>query len=227
MQTDFRDQRSAMSGRRASRIQDSDPRSPVSPPSPRRAGQALIEACLVVALTALVLFGVLQVVLLYAAAEVVTRSAASGARAGAVGLNDFMVAKCVRVAAIPNAGALLTPEAGASPVGGLWRTARPGTLWEYAVASAPSSPRLEAELSRIPLYLGADWAGQLPAILDYADWDTVGGPGLSAPDPISLRSETRQDYPLRFPFHRVFYLGDSVPLRGEVTLEDHAALYLE
>ncbi len=192
-----------------------------------RSGQAIIEACLIVALTALLLFGVFQVALLYAAGDVLDHAAASGARAAAVGLNDFMMTKAVRASAIPNAGTLVTPSTEAGSLGYLWNLMRPGLLWGLAVRSRPVPPHLEAELARIPLYLGAEWPGQLPAILDYSDWRTLHRPELTEPDVHSVRCHIRQDYPLRFPLHRAFYSRDQVSLFGEAVFENHAALYLQ
>ena len=190
-------------------------------------GQAIIEACLVVALAALLLFGVFQVALLYAAGDILDHAAVSGARAATVGLNDFMVTKSVRASVIPNAGTLVTARMQAGSWGFLWHPLQPGRLWSIAVHSRPVAPQLELELARIPLYLGADWPGQLPAILDYTDWRTVHRPELTEPDARTVRCHVRQDYPLRFPFHRAFYNRDHVSLFGEAVLENHAALYLQ
>ena len=79
------------------------------PPDPR-AGQSLVESCLVIGLTCLLFFGLLQISQLFAAREVLYHAAARGARAKTVGFNRWMVTKAVRVGAIPNAGRMLVPE---------------------------------------------------------------------------------------------------------------------
>ena len=82
--------------------------------------------------------------------------------------------------------------------------------------------------SRVPLYLGAEWYGQLSPILDYKDWDT-----MDIPDPVEndisgmLWLRVSQDFPMRLPMHRAFYAADSINLLGEAFLENHYPLYLE
>ncbi|MEI6516529.1 MAG: TadE family protein [bacterium] len=176
----------------------------LKPGGSSRSGQALIESCLVVALICLVFFGVFQLSQLFASQEVLDYAAGRGARARTVGFNDFMVKKTIRVGAIPNAGRLINP----GYVGG------PSAA--YALESA-----------RIPLYLGAEDSGRLRPILDYDAWDTItNAPSYSMGDG-TLRQGVQQNVPLRFPFHRAFYNADSVPLEGEIILDEHYTLYME
>ena len=67
---------------------------------PRR-GQALIESCLAIIVLCLVFAGLFQISQLFAAKEILDYSASRGARAKAVGFNEWMVRKVARVAAIP------------------------------------------------------------------------------------------------------------------------------
>ena len=168
-----------------------------------RSGQSLIESCLVIALISLILFGLLQVSQLFAAKEVLRYAAGRGLRAKAVGFNRFMVFKTVRVGAIPSAGKMVTP----APVGG---PAAQHTL----------------EAPHIPLYLGANDYGDLPAILDYQDWDTIHYDDPTAQIDGTLRLVVAQDVPLRFAMHRAFYAADDVALAGESYLESHYDLYM-
>jgi len=80
-------------------------------------GQALIESCIVIGLICLLLMGLFQLVQLFMAQEIMDYAAGRGARAKAVGFNDFMVAKTVCIGAIANAGALTFPERSS---GGPW-----------------------------------------------------------------------------------------------------------
>jgi hypothetical protein len=169
----------------------------------RRRGQALIETCLVVAVVSLVFFGAFEVSRLLAAREVLWYAASRGVRADIVGFNRFMVFKTVRVGAIPNAGLLLTPPHDGGP------------LAQYAL-----------ERPRIPLYLGAGNSGELPAILDYADWDRLDIPDAATGPLGGTRMEVSQDVPLTLPMHRAFYAADGVTLSAASDLEDHARLYL-
>ena len=56
-------------------------------------GSALVESCLVMALLCLILFGILQVVYLVSARNVINYSAVATAKAASIGLNDFMLFK--------------------------------------------------------------------------------------------------------------------------------------
>ena len=136
-----------------------------------KAGQTLLETCIVMMLLCLIFFGLIQLSQLSASKEILDYAASCGARARSVGFNDFMVGKVVRVAAIPNAGRLLTPEVihPANPAA-LSRT--PGAAWDYALAAQPASPQFPVESHAIPLYLGGDSWGRLPAILDYEYWNS-------------------------------------------------------
>ncbi|MBU0679438.1 MAG: pilus assembly protein [Verrucomicrobia bacterium] len=192
-----------------------------------KSGQALIESTLIVALLCLIFFGAFQLSQLFVAREVMDHAATAVARARSVGFNDFMVYKVGRVAAIPNAGRMTYPEVETSS-GGLLpvATAIPGDLWDTAMAANPVSPQYAIESALIPLYLGAEWGGQLPAILDYNEWDSV-DMYVNEIDEALARGRTTQDYPLRFPFHRAFYAGDEVRIEGDSRLANHYPLYLE
>lgn len=199
----------------------------------RRSGQSLIESCVVIAVGCLIFFGLFQLSQLYAGRAVLTYTAAAGARARMVGFNDFMVYKVIRTASIPNAGRMTNPTeqtyAGALD----WGAARPGEALSYAMnAGTPYSPAHEIEVSRIPNYLYSTRWGELPAILDYDRWDDIDYIEGAASDFVQL--ETRQDYPIRFPFARAFYAADEVRLQSDggnteefVTREKHYPLYLE
>ncbi len=203
--------------------------------SQHKDGAALIEATLVVMVLCMVLFGGFQISRLFAAKEIIDYSAMAGARAKSVGLNSFMVHKVVRVATIPNAGRIRNPrmEMQASDAYD-WDAERPGVLWDSAVAArAPTSPQTGIELMRIPFYLGAEWYGQLPAILDYEDWHTVGALQEFDQGGEQVWVSVSQRVPVRFPFSRAFYDRDSLVLRSGrrfmhgARMANHSELYLE
>lgn len=197
------------------------------------AGQSILESCIVVAVTCLIFFGLFQVSQLYSAKAVLTYSAVAGARARMVGFNDFMVYKVVRSAAIPNAGPMVNPvmtRGGGIPA--MVTGSRPGVFWNTALRSpSPSSPQYNIEQSRIPLYLGAERWGELPAILDYENWDDISyGEGGSTPD--LVLAEAHQNYELVWPFARSFYADDHVRMdssgeSGMIVRDKHYPLYLE
>lgn len=169
-------------------------------------GQALIESCLVVGLLCLLLMGLFQLSQLYLAQEILDYAAGRGARAKAVGFNDFMVKKTVRIGAIANAGALTFPERSG---GGPW------AQWTHR------------ESPRIPHYLQAN-SWELDAILNYAQWESVrwSCPATEAP---LLHFEVRQDMPLMFfsNVFKAFLIGSAVPMKGEADIENHYPLYLQ
>jgi len=195
-----------------------------------RNGQSLIESVIVVMVACFIFMGLFQLSQLFASHEFLNYSAARGVRARAVGFNDFMVWKTARLGAIPNAGKMISPEY--NPPVPAWSTDTPADLWNawlYGMQSATYSPQFAIERSRMPLYLGADWLGQLPPILDYEDWDTleIGDPVLnSMAGTVSMT--VRQFVPLRVPLHQMFITGDSVELSShEITMENHSQIYLE
>lgn len=162
----------------------------------RKSGQATPESCLVIALLSLVLFGILQVARLAVARETLDYAAAAGARARTVGFNDFMIHKVVRVANIPNAGAMETPALERNTGGAGRPAARRGL--DPRPARHPGGRSMSSNAPRIPLYLAAEHGGQLPAILDYEDWDELRY-SVSQPADPSIRVDTRQDVPLYLP----------------------------
>lgn len=186
-----------------------------------RAGQSLIEGSLVIVLACLVFFGLFQVSQLYASKQILTYAAAAGARAEAVGFNDFMIYKVVRAAAIPVGGRMLVPDVADDRVGPAWGGMTPGEAWEAGLRASPGrSAQLEAEQSRIPLYLGADYYSELGAILDYERWDDLRHSQRIGGDEMA-EVRTRQDIPLTMPFHRTFYDGDAVRMQSGEAEDNH------
>ncbi len=190
----------------------------------KKAGQSLLETCIVMMVLCLVFFGLLQLSQLSAFKEVLDYAAACGARARTVGFNDFMVYKVVRVAAIPNAGRLLEPVIAPQPVPAPFSDT-PGQAWDYALRAQPVSPQYPVESARIPLYLGGENWGRLPGILEYANWDAIGH-DIHDTGGLGLGLHTAQDVPLWTPLHRLIYDGDTFPLGGDSILENHYPLYL-
>ena len=169
-------------------------------------GQTLIESCIVIGLICLLLMGLFQLAQLFVAQEILDYAAERGARAKAVGFNDFMVSKTVRIGAIANAGALTFPGRSG---GGPW------VQWT------------RHESPRIPHYLQADnW--ELDAILNYALWDTISW-SCPAPEATHLHFEVHQAVPLMFfsNVFKAFFAGSTVPMQGVVDIENHYPLYLQ
>lgn len=197
------------------------------PPPDRRGGQALIESCLVIALLALILFGLFEIGRLYTAREINDYASTAGARARSVGFNDFMVHKVVRIASIPNAGRMVSPAfQNNNGLAGPISTWTPGAVWDLALGSRPVSSQYGLEQSRIPLYLAAVHWGELAPILDYERWEDIQH-SQTDPAPGLTRVEVRHDLPLVFPFHRAFYAGDEVRQQSSQTMDSHYPLYLQ
>jgi len=194
----------------------------------RKAGQSILESFGIMILLCLILFGVVQYVLMLTAQEVVQYGADASIRARTVGFNRFMVWKVSRVATIANAGRMEFPAGIPAGDWDAWQQQNTGAAFRSAVASSPRSRQYgEIEQYTIPLYLGGEHPATLPGVLDYADWDTVGGPVYLGTPGETIGARINQDYPLRMPFLRAFSDNDEIPLRGEAWLADHAELYLE
>ncbi len=202
-----------------------------------RSGQSLIEACIVIAILCLVVFCGVQMSQIYMTSEVLNHAAVCGARARAVGFNDFMVMKTIRAAAIPVAGPLRSgyvnvtssydPYAitfsGPNNIGRAWdRAVRlvPGARGDAQDAAFQSFA--DAERETIPLYLGSD-LGQ--SVLDYERWPNINY--SLAEGTYTVQARVRQDMPLVFPLHRAFIAADSILMQGEATMDNHYPLYLE
>ena len=110
-------------------------------------GQAAVESIIVIGLILLIFVGVFELARLFAAEEILNYAAARGARAATVGFNEFMIEKTVRVAAIPNAGAMTVPG-DTTGLTGYWAV----------------------EQDRIPAFLGSRTWAEADDILDYEWW---------------------------------------------------------
>ena len=172
-------------------------------PSTLRSGQSLIESCIVIMILCLLFMGIFQVSQLFMAQEVLNFAASRGARAKTVGFNEFMVFKTLRIGTIATASLMISPEVDGGP------------LAQRAVDRA-----------RIPLYLGADWFGQLSPILDYQDWSDISYTCSEQTAPPMLHFQVFQRLPLRYVLHRAYYASDYLNLVGNAYLENHYPLYL-
>lgn len=169
-----------------------------------RAGQAVIESCVVMGLLCLLLMGLFQLARLYVAEDILNYAAARGVRCRSVGLNDFMLYKTIRVGAIPNAGRMTYPVVEGGP---------------------PAQRSVERPL--IPLYLETLYSDRLSAILDYEEWDSLHYSMVEQGDPPMVHCWVSQSYPIRSVVFRAFYAQDSLRLSGEATMENHYPLYLD
>ncbi|MBM4162952.1 MAG: hypothetical protein FJ222_00670 [Lentisphaerae bacterium] len=206
----------------------------------RRCGQAMVESCVALIFICLLFFLFFQLCLGFASRDVLDHAAARAARARTVGFNQWMVHKAMRVAAIPNAGRLLVPNdivVDDDPIlNGSWRLMTPGEVWDMALTSTPTSPKVGIELARIPDYLYSPWQEWAEAILDYERWDDVSlyytgvwDSGVSA----TIRARVRQ--PLDMLVSVVRGGGgildgreaETLNLEGSADIENHYSLYLD
>lgn len=171
--------------------------------------------------------------------EVMHHAAARAARARAVGFNEWMAIKAMRVASIPNSGRMIEPDFvsfnNVSPFGA---NPRPGDAMDIAVASNPgASERAQFERARIPFYLASANHATAAGELNYEEWERgsfTHGESSSAFGGGVLRMTVRQDFPLRMPFTNFlipFARVDEngvrrMTLTGEAVSGDHSSLYL-
>ena len=209
----------------------------------RKKGSALVESCLVIALLCLILFGILQVVYMVAARNVINYSAVATARSASIGLNKFMLFKVSRYTTIPTAGPARTPY-------GLERI-KPegdsmGSQWSNAISRKrnPSSALGQYEVGVYQSYHQSGIAAH-NLILDYDNWqreETMVEFSVEEDAKLDMiHVQVKQYIPLTLPLARVFFghYGTTKAIRGlnlgiypakemsaEVTIEDHAKLYL-
>lgn len=207
-------------------------RVPAPPSVPSRpdakSGQALLESFGIIVLLCLILFGMVQVVLMLTANEVVQYSADASVRARAVGFNPFMVFKVNRVTTIPTAGRMISPSPVSTSYDTVWAGESAGGAFDRAVTSHPSSGQFwQIERHNIPLFLGSQNMGQMYSYLDYEDWTSVNAPDYTNSGQDLVGVTIQQRYALRMPLLRAFSDSDSITVRKESILADHAELYLE
>ena len=218
-----------------------------------RSGQSLIESCIVIIILCLIVFGVAQRSQLYMALEILDHAAVCGAHAHAVGLNDFMVQKSVRIVVIPLAGEMTQPSYSPSVLT-IPNQHRIGSTWDTAVHFHGGSTQSGIEISNMEDYLlSQDWgeaAGYLDYKLDYLNrygWtaDNSGTPtktpniertvrlqnivnAFVTEDSALVTATVTHDFPLNYAFHRALYSGlDVLSLKGKATTEKHYDLYLQ
>ena len=164
----------------------------------RRNGQAMIETVVVMFFLCVVFFLVYEYANLLNARTVVDYAAARAARARAVGFNDFMVTKTVRVATAGVAGECLSHD------------------------DKGDDLSTGALVSRMGSYLEAEWEGDTKGILDFELWESD-KLGWSADEPGGENAELT----MRVWQRRPLYDGDEDlrEVRGEAGIESHYPLY--
>ena len=196
----------------------------------------MIETLLTVLVISLLFFGLFQLSQVFASKEILQHAAARAARARTVGLNSWMCKKAMRVAAIPNAGAMVSPQATFEDayLQDLVANHTPGEVWDKSLSSFPSSQKVGLERALIPEYMGSANLNSGRFILDYEDWDTIhasGTDGLGVGDTLTVR--VNQEYPLFVSLSHWLYppVDDAdathVQITGECTIENHYSLYLD
>ena len=211
-------------------------------------GQAMIESCIVIVFLCLLFMGLFQLAHAYVSREVLYYAAARAARAKTVGLNQWMVEKTMRVAAIPNAGRLVEPVVPGqdAALANALATLSPGQIWDFALKASPRSPTIDTELARVPEYLASDNEARAHHILDYDLWDTIGENGypeisVGAGAIIDPSAGSLITARVKQPHELLVALGaltaddlnglqqapGNVLLIGSYQIEDHYSLYLD
>jgi hypothetical protein len=197
-------------------------------------GQALVETCVVMAITILLFFGILMLARLLMASEILSHAAARGARAKTVGFNRWMIEKVIRVASIANAGEITEPAFDRTdPVlgGEMAAASSSGDLWDRLLRITPTSRQYDLERVKIPEYLASQTRGEALYVLNYSDWDTITATYPGSVPPSLLHVDVRQTFwmtnSLANPVYQAFYGGDSIPLRGTADIENHYGYYID
>ncbi len=203
-------------------------------------GQAALESLLVILFVCIIFFGILQAAFVFTGGEILHHAAARAARARSVGFNNWMAAKAMRVASIPNSGRMIEPvfqplqnnlPLGANP--------SPGAAWDSAFIANPSvSERAAFERVRIPAYLTSENSARASYALNYEEWERGSFSHLERGSVFgngTIRMRVSQDFPLKMPMNRFVYPfsrmdenGDGrIALSGEAEAGEHYSLYLE
>lgn len=162
----------------------------------------MVESVIVMLLFCLVLFGLLQVIYVYAAQMIADYSAFNAVRSGSVGFRSELVERAGRTAAIGASGRLLAGNGDYDP-------------------TSPIS-MFGVELLMIPKYVTGEiyWLNyQHTGRLSVEDHGS--GMGMRKAD-VSF-----QDYPFEFPMWGAFSKKKGLDLDAEAEMADHAAVYLE
>ncbi len=205
-----------------------------------RNGQAMIESVFMIIVAGLCFFAVFQYANVFAAKAVLSHAATRAARSRAVGFNQFMVDKSVRVAAIPASGRRLTPEfAGIDPaITAALKKNSASDIWDLALRSSTRSPGTQLEVGRIPDYMESINNPTAENILDYELWDALSvdidePPNLDGTAPGILSVTVRLRHPLLISLASLAEgdLRDAqderIALEGFFDIESHYPLYLE
>ncbi len=168
----------------------------------RKAGQAMVETTLALILLCLVFFVVYEYAHLLVAHTVLDYAAARAARARAVGFNDFMVTKTVRVATLATAGQCLVED------------------------DAGEQLSTGALVSRMGTYLACESEADVRAVLDFELWNSA-RLGWSCAD-LGGESFALTVWQRR-PLYGEDDETDATlySLEGRAEIEDHAGFYLQ
>ena len=211
----------------------------------------MIESCIVICFLCLFFLGLFQLAHAYGSREILFYAAARAARAKAVGFNQFMVQKTMMVAAIPNAGRMITPTPDDSTgdfnddpsLDHAIATLSPGQLWDFALNATPAPVTMNVEITHIPEFLGSDNMVQALDILNYAGWSSISmnnsilmGPGINndPESPQTISVTVSQTYTNLLVSLDALNAGDitqnsqpgTLPLSGVYQIEAHYPLYL-
>lgn len=146
-------------------------------------GQAMIESVFVVIVACLCFLALFQYANLFAAKMTLTHAATRAARARSVGLNNWMVEKAARAAAIPVSGKSLIPFGLPATPSGIVKPGEIGSIWDAALAVSPVSAKAELERARVPEYMGSVNSPTSREILNYELWEDM---SLELDEPLDL-----------------------------------------
>ncbi|MBR4654520.1 MAG: hypothetical protein IKO72_14265 [Kiritimatiellae bacterium] len=164
----------------------------------------MLESIIAMFFLCLVFFLVVDYAELLRTRTILDYAAARGARARAVGFNDFMVTKTVRIASMAAAGEC--------------RTARESSI----------SPTVGFLSSRAGSYLEAEYESDTKGILDFALWD----PSVFGWHADESHGGSQAD--IAFEVHQLHPLVSGLPgspeaatMRGSAKIESHYPYYLK
>jgi hypothetical protein len=203
-------------------------------------GQAMIESVFVIIVACLCFLALFQYANLFAAKMTLTHAATRAARARTVGLNNWMVEKAARAAAIPVSGKSLIPFGVPSTPALNTQGASPGSIWDAALRASPVSAKAQLERARVPEYMGSVNSPTSREILDYELWEEM---AVSVEEPLdldgtmpgALEVTVRQRQPLLISLMSLMEgsltgegdnASESVTMHGKYSIESQYPLYM-
>lgn len=184
-------------------------------------GSSIVEGVIAILLICLILFGLLQLFLLYTAQEFTDYSSFRTARSISVGFNNILAKVEARTRAIPVSGEVLTPSE-------LKTTSYQDFFTSSSYKQNDGVYDYYYRLRRaIRNYMEGYRYMECEYWMGENSYETLLDGKFTRRDDKVVSEVTFRKYPLRLPFARAFVPEDVQDISSSVELKNHARVYLE